>query len=51
LGTDSMQFFNWSFDYEKGVCGFDLIPSKRKLLFNRQEQSIHAIDETETTPP
>ena len=47
LGTDSMQFFNWNFDYEKGVCSFDLIPGKRKLMFNQQEQSIHAIDETE----
>ena len=45
LGTDSMRFFNWNFDYENGVCKFDLIPGKRKLLFNQQEQSIHAIDE------
>ena len=47
LGTDSMQFFNWNFDYENGVCKFDLIPNKRKLLFNQKEQSIHAIDEAE----
>ena len=47
LGTDSMQFFNWHFDYENGVCKFDLIPSKRKLLFNKREQSVHTIDETE----
>ena len=45
LGTDSMQFFNWNFDYENSVCRFDLIPGKRKLLFNQKEQSIHAIDE------
>ena len=45
LGTDTMQFFNWSFDYEHGVCSFDLIPGKRKLLFNSKEQSIHSIDE------
>ena len=44
LGTDSMQFFNWSFDYGNGVCKFDLIPNKRRLLFNQKEQSIHAID-------
>jgi hypothetical protein len=44
LGTDSMQFFNWQFDYENGVCKFDLIPSKRKLLFNQMEQSIHSLD-------
>jgi len=43
LGTDSMQFFNWNFDYGHGVCKFNLIPGKRKLLFNQQEQSIHAI--------
>ena len=49
LGTDSMQFFNWNFDYENGVCRFDLIPGKRRLLFNQKEQSIHAIDETQTT--
>ena len=47
LGTDSMQFFNWHFDYENGVCRFDLIPGKRRLLFNQKEQSIHAIDDTE----
>ena len=46
LGTDSMQFFNWHLDYENGICRFELILSKRKLLFNQQEQSIHAIDET-----
>jgi hypothetical protein len=45
LGTDSMLFFNWIFDYENGVCRFDLISGKRKLLFNQKEQSIHAIDE------
>ena len=49
LGTDSMQFFNWDFDYENGVCRFNLIPGKRKMLFNQKEQSIHAIDETEKT--
>ena len=47
LGTDSMQFFNWHFDYENNVCKFGLIPGKRKTLFNQKEQSIHAIDETE----
>ena len=49
LGVDSMLFFNWIFDYENNICRFDLIPSKRKLLFNKKEQSIHAIDEFETT--
>ena len=42
LGTDSMRFFNWNFDYENGICKFDLIPGKRELLFNQQQQSIHA---------
>jgi hypothetical protein len=45
LGTDSMQFFNWHFDYENGLCTFDLIEGKRKLLFNQKEQSVHAIDD------
>jgi len=45
LGTDSMQFFNWDFDYENGVCMFDLVLGKRRLLFNQKEQSIHAVDE------
>ena len=43
LGTDSMQFFNWHFDYENGMCRFGLIPGKRKLLFNQKEQSIHSM--------
>ena len=47
LGTDSMQFFNWHFDYKNGICKFELIPEKRKLLINQKEQSIHAIDDTE----
>jgi hypothetical protein len=46
LGTDSMQFFNWNFDYARNLCTFNLIPGKRKLLFNQAEQSIHAIDDT-----
>jgi len=47
MGTDSMQFFNWNLDYEKNVCIFDLIPGKRKLLFDQKEQSIHSIEDTE----
>jgi hypothetical protein len=47
LGTDSMQFFNWNLDYGKGSCSFNLIPGKRKMLFNQKEQSIHAIDDAE----
>ena len=45
LGTDSMQFFNWNFDYGNGVCKFELIADKRKVLFNQKKQSIHAIDD------
>ena len=44
LGTDTMQFFNWTFDYKNWVCKFDLIPDMRKILFNSKEQSIHAVD-------
>jgi hypothetical protein len=47
LGTDTMQFFNWTFDYEHWMCKFNLIPGKRRLLFNSQEQSIHSLDELE----
>ena len=28
LGTDSMKFFNWNFDYENGVCKFDITRQK-----------------------
>jgi hypothetical protein len=47
LGTDSLQFFNWNFDYENGNCNFDLIHGKRRLLFNQEQQSIHSIDEVD----
>ena len=47
LGTDSMKFFNWHIDYDNNICKFDLIPNKRKLLFNQKEQSIHSIDDAE----
>ena len=47
LGTDSMQFFNWNFDYENGVFKYDLIKGRRKLHFNQKEQSIHEVSEIE----
>jgi hypothetical protein len=47
LGTDSLRFFNWHFDYENDVCKFNLIKGMRKVLFNQKEQSIHAIDDVE----
>jgi hypothetical protein len=43
IGTDTMRFFNWVFDYENNVCRFDLIPGKRQLLFNQAEQSVHSV--------
>ena len=43
FGADSMQFFNWTFNYETGKCLYEIIPSKRRLLFNGIEQSIHDI--------
>ena len=48
LGTDSMQFFDWHFDYKSGFCRFYLIPERRRLLLNQKEQSIHAADKSET---
>jgi hypothetical protein len=47
LGTDTMQFFNWHFNYAHGLCQFTLIPGKRRILFNSLEQSIHSIDDLE----
>lgn len=44
LGTDSMRFFNWNFDYENDICKFELIPGKREVLFNQKEQSMHSIE-------
>ena len=43
LGTDSMQFFNWTFDYRHMMCTFRLIDEKRNLPFGDYEQSIHSI--------
>ena len=40
-----MQFFNWQFDYERDICRYELIPGKRKTLFNQKEQAIHSIDD------
>ena len=45
LGTDSMKFFKWEFDYERDICLFELIHGKRRLLFNHKDQAIHSIDE------
>ena len=47
LGTDTMRFFNWVMDYEQWNCRYELIPGKRKLLFNQKEQSMHSMDEIE----
>jgi hypothetical protein len=45
LGTDSIKFFNWVFDYGNEIFRFTLVKDKRKLLFDGFEQSIHTIDE------
>ena len=45
LGTSTMQFFNWDFNYEQDICRFELISGKRKILFDEKEQSMHSIDE------
>jgi hypothetical protein len=45
LGTDSMQFFNWHFDYEHDICRFGIIPGKQRLLFNQKTQAIHELAE------
>jgi len=45
LGTSTMQFFNWEINYEKDICRYELIPGKRKVLFNQKEQSMHSLDE------
>jgi hypothetical protein len=45
FGTDSMQFFNWEFQYGCGVCKYVLILGKRQVAFDQKEQSIHTIDE------
>ena len=47
LGTDTMSFFNWEFDYKNGICRYNLIPGKRNILFNQKEQSMHSLDDIE----
>ena len=44
LGTDTMNYFNWEFNYEKNFCRYNIIPSKRTVLFNQKEQSMHSLD-------
>ena len=36
LGTDSMQFFNWHFDYANRVCKFDLIPGSGNCYLTKK---------------
>jgi hypothetical protein len=47
FGTDSMNFFHWTFDYSEknNQCMFFVLSEKRRLLFNQKEQSIHSIDD------
>jgi len=51
LGTDTMRFFNWEFNYERGICRFELIPGMRIILFNQKVQTIHSMDELESDNP
>jgi len=45
FGTDSMQFFNWIFDFENNFCEYNVIENKERVLFNNQYQAVYAIDE------
>jgi len=45
IGTDTMRFFNWEFDYMHNICRYKLIAGKREILFNQKEQSIHTVDD------
>ncbi|MCL2170502.1 MAG: retroviral-like aspartic protease family protein [Defluviitaleaceae bacterium] len=45
FGTNSMKFFNWNFDYENTLCRLTVNKKATNLLFDKSEQSIHAIDE------
>ena len=45
LGTDTMSYFNWDFNYGKGICRYDLIPEKRNTIFNKEQQSMHSLDD------
>ena len=45
LGTDTMRYFDWVFDYKNGICRYELITDKRQSSFNQPGQSIHSLDE------
>ena len=45
FGTDSMQFFNWNFNFEKNVCEYNAIENKERVLFNKQNQVVSALDD------
>ena len=44
FGTDSMQFFKWNFDFENNICDYNVIKNKERVLFNKQYQSVSALD-------
>jgi hypothetical protein len=44
FGTDSMQFFNWTFDFENNFCEYNVIEGKERILYNKQNQSVSALD-------
>ena len=45
FGTDSMQFFNWNFNFEKNICEYNVIEDKKRVLFNKQNQMVSALDD------
>ncbi|MCL1865878.1 MAG: hypothetical protein FWF82_00540 [Oscillospiraceae bacterium] len=44
FGTDSMRFFNWTFDYMNNMCRFHGIP-RLKGGFDSGGQSILSLEE------
>jgi len=45
FGMDSMQFFNWKWNFEKKVCEYSVIENKELVLFNKQKQVVSALDD------
>ena len=45
FGTDSMQFFNWNFDFKNNICEYNVIEGKERILFNKQNQTVNALDD------
>ena len=45
FGTDSMQFFNWNFNFENNICEYNVIEGKKRVLFNKRNQMVSALDD------